>query len=315
MELRIENLSVSFGEKNILSNISFGVKSGEMLALIGESGCGKTTLIKTLAGLNIQKFGDIFIGEKNVNRLVPEKRKAVIVFQDLRLFPHLNVEKNISFAMEIQKKTKEEQRDKVVELLKLVQLEGFEKRKIAEISGGQMQRVALARALASEPNLLLLDEPFSSLDERLRKDMANLVKKIQRDKRITTILVTHDKSEALRVADQVALMKDGKILQKDSPYNIFYNPNDIHIAEYFGNVNKIGNRFVRPSRMVVEDGEDYIIEDIAFLGEQLEIKALRVNLDKSDDYKSLQYVFVSMKSHDFYDKNLKKGSKVNVREQ
>lgn len=302
MELTIRQLSVELGNQPILKSIDLSVKSGTMTTLLGQSGCGKSTLLKSIAGLVPIASGEIYLGDRLLNSVVPEKRKAVIVFQDLRLFPHLNVEKNIRFAMEIDKKPPDYQEQKVKELLNLVRLDGFEKRKISEMSGGQMQRVALARALASEPEILLLDEPFSSLDEGLREDMARLVRKIQQEHKITTILVTHDKSEALKVADQVVLMDKGQILQTDSPFRIFNHPADRKVAAFFGHINWIGEHFVRPSKIRLVDGEQYTISEILFLGE-----LVKIVLQGND------VLYCVMDSEEFYAKNLSVGSLVGIR--
>ena len=311
MRLKIENLSVKLSSQSILREISLEVKEGEMLALLGPSGCGKSTLLKSIAGLVPIQSGDILIGERRVNELPPEKRNAVIVFQDLRLFPHLTVEKNIRFAMELQKKSERYMKESVESLLSLVQLSGFEKRKIKELSGGQMQRVALARALASEPDILLLDEPFSGLDERLHEEVADLVRSIQREKGITTILVTHDKSEALRMADRIALMRSGEILQLDDPQTIYNAPKNMEVAEYFGKINRFGDRLVRPSRLKPVRGENYEIVEISFLGERVEIALEPVGHNSDTDPKSGR-LFCTMDSDRFYAEGYQKGDRVNV---
>lgn len=237
MSLTVEHLNVSLQGKEILQDVDFHMEEGDFISLIGASGCGKTTLLKSIAGLlEIQK-GDIVINGDSVLNRAPEKRGTVIVFQDLRLFPHMTVEKNITFPMELKKISKEEQKKRVGELLEEVQLSGYGKRKIRELSGGQMQRVALARALAADPSILLLDEPFSGLDERLRLEMGQLVKKIHKERKITTILVTHDKREALQMSDKIALMSEGKILQYGTPEHIFFRPVSRYAAEYFGKCN------------------------------------------------------------------------------
>lgn len=248
MELRIEHLEVLLQKEEIIKDVSFTVKSGELISLLGASGCGKTTILKSIAGLLDTEKGAIYLDGKEIQKLPPEKRGTVIVFQDLRLFPHMNVEKNIAFPLELKKVPKEQQKEIVKKLLEEVQLAGYEKRKIKEMSGGQLQRVALARALAGEPSILLLDEPFSGLDEKLRLEMGELVKKIQRGRKITTILVTHDKREALRMSDRIALMDNGKILQYDTPQVIFKHPANQKVIEYLGKVNYVkgnisGERF------------------------------------------------------------------------
>lgn len=239
MGLEIKNLIVELQQEEILHQIDLSIEEGEFVALLGESGCGKTTLLKTIAGLLEAESGDICWNGGSMMETAPEKRGTVIVFQDLRLFPHMTVEKNIAFPMELKKVPKEEQKETVKRLLEAVQLPGYEKRKMKEMSGGQMQRVALARALAANPRVLLLDEPFSGLDERLRLEMGSLVKKLHEEWQITTILVTHDKREALQMADRIALMKDGEILQYDTPEDIFYHPVSRAVADYFGKANYI----------------------------------------------------------------------------
>ena len=180
MSLNIEDLKVSLQKKEILHGISLEIQEGEFVSLLGKSGCGKTTLLKCIAGLLEQESGDIRIQGASVMDQQPKNRGTVIVFQDLRLFPHMTAEKNIAFPMELKKVPKKERKERVEELLRAVQLPGFGKRRMREMSGGQMQRVALARALAAEPRVLLLDEPFSGLDEGLRTEMARLVRKLVR---------------------------------------------------------------------------------------------------------------------------------------
>ena len=237
MSLSIRGLNVSLSKNHILKDINLDIKSGEFVSVLGNSGCGKTTLIKSIAGLVDISSGSISIDEEDITGLSPEKRKTVIVFQDLRLFPHMNVEQNIAFSMKLQKMNKKDIEERVRTLLEQVRLSGFEKRKISQLSGGQMQRVALARALGANPKLLLLDEPFSGLDESLRKDMGNLVKRLHRENKITTIMITHDKEEAMKFSDKVALMKEGTILQYATPLDIFSRPSSKEVAQFMGELN------------------------------------------------------------------------------
>lgn len=298
MSLSIENLTVSLQKKEILHGISLQMQEGEFVSLLGESGCGKTTLLKTIAGLLQQDQGDIRIHGQSVTDRPPEKRGTVIVFQDLRLFPHMTVEKNISFPMELRRIPEKARKSRVRELLEAVQLPGFEKRKVREMSGGQRQRVALARALAANPQVLLLDEPFSGLDERLRTEMAQLVRELHEEWKITTILVTHDQREALRMSDYIALMQDGKVLQYDTPGQMFDRPSTRAVAEYFGKVNYVpgrvtGGRFasslfetatdlpdgaydamIRPSSVKLQKEGGYRVDEVIFMGEMTEIKVL-----------------------------------------
>lgn len=211
MGLMIDKLNVKLQKEEILKQVSLEIHDGEFVSLLGPSGCGKTTLLKSIAGLLEVESGDIRLDGVSLNDVPPEKRETVVVFQDLRLFPHLTVEKNIMFPMELRKVPKEVQKETVKKLLEDVQLPGFEQRKIRQMSGGQQQRVALARALAANPKVLLLDEPFSGLDEELRVEMAALVKKLHDEWKITTILVTHDKREALQLSDRIVMMSNGEI--------------------------------------------------------------------------------------------------------
>ena len=237
MSLSVKGLNVSYGKNHILKDINLEIESGEFVSILGKSGCGKTTLIKSIAGLLETDNGDIGIFDKNVAALPPEKRQTVIVFQDLRLFPHMNVEDNIAFAMRLKKMDKAVIKEKVDRLLAQVRLSGFGKRKVSRLSGGQMQRVALARALGAEPKLLLLDEPFASLDEDLRKEMGELVRRLHRENGITTIMITHDKEEAMELSDRLALMEEGRILAFDSPERLYNSPKDIKTAAMLGDVN------------------------------------------------------------------------------
>ena len=242
MSLSVKNLNVSYGKNHILKDVNLDINSGEFVSVLGKSGCGKTTLIKSIAGLLETDNGDINIFDKNVAGLPPEKRQTVIVFQDLRLFPHMNVEDNIAFAMKLKKMDKSVIKEKVDRLLAQVRLSGFGKRKVSRLSGGQMQRVALARALGAEPKLLLLDEPFASLDEDLRKEMGELVRRLHRENGITTIMITHDKEEAMELSDRLALMEEGRILAFDSPERLYNSPKDIKTAAMLGDVNLFKGR-------------------------------------------------------------------------
>ncbi len=218
MKLNIEHLVVDIDQDTILQDISLQVEQGEFLSLQGPSGCGKSTLLKSIAGILPLKQGRIFLDGQDITELPIHKRGTVIVFQDMRLFPNMNVEENIAFPLKMQKVPKEQRLSIARELLEKVQLPGYGKRRIHQLSGGQQQRVALARALAAKPKLLLLDEPFSALDEELRQGMRELVLTLHRDFAMTTIMVTHDKTEALSMSDRIVTMSGGAvvdILSKD----------------------------------------------------------------------------------------------------
>ena len=244
MEIRLscENLELELEKKKILKNISLEVRSGEILALLGESGCGKSSLLKAMLGLYPLSKGKIFFQGKEIQNLPSHKRGISVVFQDLRLFPHLNVGENVGFSLELQKVPKAERKKRVEELLKLVQLEGYSERRIDSLSGGQMQRVAIARALAMNEKLLFLDEPFSALDPNLRREMGDFLLELQRKENLTVVLVTHDQEEALRLAHRIALMKDGEILQVDEGEKLYYAPVNEYVARFMGKGNSVLGR-------------------------------------------------------------------------
>ena len=244
MEIRLscEKVELELEKKKILKDISLEIRSGEILALLGESGCGKSSLLKAMLGLYPLAKGKIFFQGKEIQNLPSHKRGISVVFQDLRLFPHLNVGENVGFSLELQKVPKAERKQRVEELLKLVQLEGYSERRIDSLSGGQMQRVAIARALAMNENILFLDEPFSALDPNLRREMGDFLLELQKKENLTVVLVTHDQEEALRLAHRIALMKDGEILQVDEGERLYYSPVNEYVARFMGKGNSISGR-------------------------------------------------------------------------
>jgi len=241
-QIELKNISKRFNNKNILEDVSLLVEQGEMISLLGPSGCGKTTTLKIIAGLMMPDSGDVLLGDKSILNIPVEKRGAVIVFQDYLLFPHLNVEENIGFGLKMAKLDKTKRQIRIKNMLELVQLNGYEKKYPNELSGGQKQRVAIARALAIEPKILLLDEPFSNLDTQLRESMREFVLQIQRKLKITTILVTHDKEEALMISDKIAVMLDGKIKQFGTPAELYEKPASPEVADFFGDKNYINGQ-------------------------------------------------------------------------
>ncbi len=229
----------SFNKIKVLEHISFAVEEGELVSLLGPSGCGKTTILKIIAGLVKPDKGEIKLGDNIINKIPVEKRGTVIVFQDYLLFPHLNVEENIGFGLKMSKVAKKDIKIQVKKMLELVQLEGYNKKYPHELSGGQKQRIALARALAIEPKVLLLDEPFSNLDTKLRQSMREFTLDIHKKLNITTLLVTHDQEEAMMLSDKIAIMLDGKIKQFGAPKDLYQSPNSIEVADFFGKKNYI----------------------------------------------------------------------------
>jgi len=212
MELELKRLTVELGGKEILHSLDCRVEDGCFLSLLGPSGCGKSTLLKTVAGILPQSGGEVWMGGRCVDDLPPHRRGAVIVFQDMRLFPHLTAEENVAFPLKMRGVSRQERRRRALELLERVQLGGLGGRRPHQLSGGQQQRVALARALAAQPNLLLLDEPFSGLDEELRGQMRDLVRRLHDETGCTTLLVTHDREEARVLSDRILRMEAGRLL-------------------------------------------------------------------------------------------------------
>lgn len=235
MKLKIENLYSGYDDDVVLKDLSLEVGEGEFLSLLGPSGCGKTTLMKTIAGILPARSGRIYLDGRDITELPVYKRGTVVVFQDMRLFPHKSVAENVAFPLKMQGIPKKERLERASYLLEKVRMAGFESRRQGELSGGQQQRVALARALAAQPKLLLLDEPFSALDENLREDMRHLVLRLQKEFRMTVILVTHDREEALSMSDRVALLFDGRLSQVGTPRQVYDRPETMQVSDYFGN--------------------------------------------------------------------------------
>ncbi len=237
MIIDLKNISVSFDGQQILKDLNLYIRDGEFITLLGPSGCGKTTTLRIIAGFLEPDSGEVVFEGKTINGVPAYKRQVNTIFQRYALFPHLNVFENIAFGLKQQKKSKEEIRKTVEEMLALVNLKGFEKRNIASLSGGQQQRVAIARALAVKPRVLLLDEPLGALDLKLRKDMQAELKNIQQRLGITFIYVTHDQEEALSMSDTIVVMDSGVIQQIGSPTDIYNEPKNAFVADFIGESN------------------------------------------------------------------------------
>lgn len=235
--IEIKNVSKTYGDNIVLNNLSLNIRKNEFLTLLGPSGCGKTTTLKILAGFENSDIGKVLFNDEDISALPPYKRQLNTVFQKYALFPHMNVYENIAFGLKIKKVSKNEIDKKVSEMLKLVALEGFEKRSIDSLSGGQQQRVAIARALVNEPKVLLLDEPLGALDLKLRKEMQSELKRIQQRLGITFIFVTHDQEEALTMSDTIVVMNKGIIQQMGSPEDIYNEPANAFVADFIGESN------------------------------------------------------------------------------
>ena len=241
-DLILKNLTIRYGGEPVVTDFNLEVRNGEMVSLLGPSGAGKTTVLKTVAGLIQPDKGEIFIDGQPVHNLPPEKRSAVMVFQKTLLFPFLNVEQNIAFGLRMQGQKDANAKRRIEQILELTELNGLGRRKVHQLSGGQQQRVSLARALVLKPAVLLLDEPLSNLDANLRQQMRELIQDIQAETRITTLFVTHDQAEALMISHRVCLLLNGRLRQTGKPQELFYLPADPEVARFFGGCNFIQGR-------------------------------------------------------------------------
>ena len=235
--VELKNISKSFDGEIVLSNVSLYINDKEFITLLGPSGCGKTTTLRIIGGFESADDGDVIFDGERINDIPPYKRSVNTVFQKYALFPHLNVYDNIAFGLRVAKVKESEIKDRVSEMLSLVNLRGFEKRNVSLLSGGQQQRVAIARALINKPKVLLLDEPLGALDLKLRKDMQVELKKIQKATGITFVYVTHDQEEALSMSDTIVVMANGKIQQIGSPTDIYNEPKNAFVADFIGESN------------------------------------------------------------------------------
>lgn len=285
--LSLQNISFSYDKScnSVINDFSLDVEKGSFTTLLGASGSGKTTLLRLIAGFLNPASGTILINGKSVNSLAPEKRKIAIVFQDYALFPHMTVKENLLYGLKLKKDISKEKSEKlIVETSKILDLSLLLDRYPSELSGGQQQRVALGRALVLEPDILLMDEPLSSLDTRLRQAVRTQLKQIQKRLNITTIYVTHDQEEALSLSDKIAVLHDGKLLQYGTPRQVYYSPVDKYTADFIGTANYIDintesgikNCMVRPEWLSIVDQKskeddvlDGTVSGIEFLGSKV----------------------------------------------
>ena len=242
--IRIVDVSKRFGAVEALKNVSLDIPRGSFTTFLGPSGCGKTTMLRTIAGFYKLKEGEIYFGDRLINDVPSHQRNAIMVFQDYALFPHMSIGENIAYGLKIRKTPAEEIRKRVARTAEYLGIRGLEDRHPGEISGGQQQRVALARALIMEPEVLLLDEPLSNLDAKLRMSIRAELRQIQKNLDITTIYVTHDQAEALSLSDQIAVMSDGRVIQMGSPWEIYYRPVNTFVADFVGTANLLSARIV-----------------------------------------------------------------------
>lgn len=262
VSLELKEIKKSFTEgEAVLDNISLEISKGEFITLLGSSGCGKTTTLRIIAGLEQPDAGSVWLDGREVTGLEPNQRDVNTVFQNYALFPHMNVAENIGYGLKLKKVPKSEIKKKVSQMLELVQLEGYEKRKPSELSGGQKQRVAIARALVNNPEVLLLDEPLGALDLQLRRTMQIELKHLQKKLGITFIYITHDQEEAINMSDRIAVMRDGRIEQIGTPDEIYNHPKTSYVATFVGNANILHGvaESIQGENAIVKIGNDRVI--------------------------------------------------------
>lgn len=235
MRIRLENLTKRYQEVTAVDHLNLEIEDGDLVCLLGPSGCGKSTTLSIIAGLEQATEGSIYFDEENVGGLEAEERDIGMVFQDYALYPHMTVQENIAFPLKMQGWKKKDRIEKVKEAAKMLQIEEYLKRKPGKLSGGQQQRVAIARAIVKNPKILLLDEPLSNLDARLRIELRDEIRRVQKQLGITTIFVTHDQEEALSISDKILLMEKGKISQYSSPKEMYMEPQNMFAAKFLGN--------------------------------------------------------------------------------
>ncbi len=270
MRVLLNDITKKFGELKAIDNASLTIEEGDFFTLLGPSGCGKTTLLRTVAGFYTPDKGTVIFGEKVINDIPAHKRETGMVFQNYALFPHLSVFDNVAYGLRARKTASGDIKSRVMNILKSVELDGLEERYPSQLSGGQQQRVALARALVISPDVLLMDEPLSNLDAKLRVSMREEIKKIQKMLGITTIYVTHDQEEAMAVSDYIAIINKGKIIQIGTPYDIYFKPKSRFVAEFMGSSNIL--------EAEVEDYDD----DKALLRAKINEKTVELKIDKPD---------------------------------
>lgn len=281
MFLEVKNISKKYEDKYAIKDVSFSLEKGKFLCLLGPSGSGKSTILHSIGGF-IKHEGEIILDGKSIKNLSPEDRDVSTVFQSFGLFPHMNVLKNVMYGLKFKEKdkSKKEKEAEAREVLRIVGLNGYEKRYPSELSGGEKQRVALARSLVVRPKILLMDEPLSALDAKLRSEMQFEIRRIQREFNITTIFVTHDQKEAFVMADEIIIINHGELVAKGAPMDIYNHPKNEFTLDFIGNKNIIKGKYVRPEKIRPDaNGEEFVIKDITFNGETIELDI------KNDEHK------------------------------
>lgn len=275
MYLEVKNLSKTYKDTKALDDINFNLEKGRFLSLLGPSGSGKSTIIHCIGGF-IEHEGSVFLDGEDISHLDPNQRNVSTVFQSLGLFSHMTVFQNVSYGLKFNHKdlSKEEKKRQVLEIIEMVGLAGYENRKPHQLSGGERQRVALARSLVVKPKVLLMDEPLSALDQKLREKMQLEIRRIHKEFDLTTIFVTHDQAEAFIMADEVIVLDKGKIVDKGTPQQIYNHPSNKISLDFIGQKNYVGDSYVRPEHVRISDqGREFVIKDILFKGSDIELVA------------------------------------------
>ena len=284
VRISIKNALKKYGDFVAIPDLSLEIEPGEFFTLLGPSGCGKTTLLRMIAGFNSIEGGEFYFGDRLINDLDPAKRNIGMVFQNYAIFPHLTVRKNVAFGLQNRKLSKEEIKEKTEKFMGLMKIDQYADRLPEKLSGGQQQRVALARALAIEPDVLLMDEPLSNLDAKLRVEMRTVIKEIQNRLGITTVYVTHDQEEAMAISDRIAVMNQGVIQQIGSPKTLYQRPKNVFVATFIGRTN------ILPAEIQIKDGNTYLQFPEGYL----------LRMDNLEDVTNGQNVKVSVRPEEMY---------------
>lgn len=306
VNISIKNAVKKYGDNTIIPDLSIDIQDKEFFTLLGPSGCGKTTLLRMIAGFNTIEGGDFFFNKTRINDLEVSKRNIGMVFQNYAIFPHYTVRQNVEFGLKNRKFPKEKIQAEAGEFLDLMQILEFEDRMPELLSGGQQQRVALARALVIKPDVLLMDEPLSNLDAKLRMEMRQAIRDLQKEVGITTIYVTHDQEEAMAISDRIAVMKDGVIQHVGTPQEIYHRPSNIFVATFIGRTNLIDADYNADTKIVQMDGYNFKIDNLSITTDSSVVLSIRpedfqMSKDKSDGIKSTisDSVFLGLNTHYF----------------
>lgn len=305
VDIKIEHAKKAYGKNVIIPDLSIEIKEGEFFTLLGPSGCGKTTLLRMIAGFNSIEGGNFYFNDKRINDVDASKRNIGMVFQNYAIFPHLSVSENVAFGLKNRNLPKDEIVSKTKKFLKLMQIYDYKDRMPEKLSGGQQQRVALARALVIMPNVLLMDEPLSNLDAKLRLEMRQVIRNIQKEVGITTVYVTHDQEEAMAISDRIAVMKSGEIQQVGKPQDIYHRPSNTFVANFIGRTNFIKGKMEKDNLLIYN--HSYKLKNIDYSGEVIvsirpeEFLILDTNTKKGIKAIVKDKIFLGLNTHYFID--------------